>query len=78
MSDELEVTIMGKEYSFITDNNKKEARLISRFVDNEAKEIKENNPYSSDSTIAILTALNIADKLFKLARNVDRLAEIVD
>jgi cell division protein ZapA (FtsZ GTPase activity inhibitor) len=75
---EVEVKILGNKYSFITDKNSEEAMKIAMFVDELGKKIKEEEPYSSETTIAILTALNIADKYFALAHEIEKLKEHVD
>jgi cell division protein ZapA (FtsZ GTPase activity inhibitor) len=75
---EVEVKILGNKYSFITDKNSEEAIKIATFVDELGKKIKEEEPYSSETTIAILTALNIADKYFALSHEIEKLKEYVD
>jgi len=73
---EVEVKILG--YSFITDKNSEEAIKIAMFVDELGKKIKEEEPYSSENTIAILTALNIAEKYFALAHEIEKLKEHIN
>jgi cell division protein ZapA (FtsZ GTPase activity inhibitor) len=74
---EVEVIILGNKYSFITDKNPEEALKIAAFVDELGKKIKEEEPYSSENTIAILTALNIADKYFALADEIEKLKRYI-
>ena len=73
MGKEVEVKILGNKYSFITDKNPEEALEIAMFVDELAKKIKKEEPYYSENTIAILTALNIADKYYQLAGELEKL-----
>jgi len=75
---EVEVKILGNKYSFITDRDPNDAIRIATFVDEEARKIKEDEPYSSESTIAILTALNIADKLFTIGSDIEELKSYVE
>jgi cell division protein ZapA len=75
---EVEVKILGNKYSFITDRDPNDAIRIATFVDEEARKIKEDEPYSSESTIAILTALNIADKLFTVGSDIEELKSYVE
>jgi len=75
---EVEVKILGNKYSFITDRDPNDAIRIATFVDEEARKIKEDEPYSSESTIAILTALNIADKLFTIGSDIEELESYVE
>lgn len=78
MGKEVQVSILGNKYSFITDKKANEALKIAMFVDELAEEIKEEEPYSSENTIAILTALNIADKYFALAQEIEELKDHVE
>lgn len=78
MGKEVEVKILGNKYSFITDRDPNDAIRIATFVDEEARKIKEDEPYSSESTIAILTALNIADKLFTIGSDIEELESYVE
>lgn len=78
MGKEVEVKILGNKYSFITDRDPNDAIRIATFVDEEARKIKEDEPYSSESTIAILTALNIADKLFTVGSDIEELKSYVE
>ena len=75
---EVEVNILGNKYSFLTDRDINEAIRIAMFVDEEAAKIKEDDPYSSENTIAILTALNIADKLFAVVSDLEELERYVE
>jgi cell division protein ZapA (FtsZ GTPase activity inhibitor) len=75
---EVEVNILGNKYSFLTDRDINEAIRIAMYVDEEAERIKEEDPYSSETTIAILTALNIADKLFTIASDLEELNSYVE
>ena len=77
MGKEVEVNILGNKYSFITDKNPEEASKIAMFVDELGRKIKEEEPYSSENTIAILTALNIADKYFALASEIEKLKRYI-
>ncbi|TET98039.1 MAG: cell division protein ZapA [Candidatus Stahlbacteria bacterium] len=78
MGKEVEVNILGNKYSFLTDRDINEAIRIAMFVDEEAAKIKEDDPYSSENTIAILTALNIADKLFAVVSDLKELERYVE
>ena len=78
MGKEVEVNILGNKYSFLTDRDINEAIRIAMYVDEEATRIKEEDPYSSEITIAILTALNIADKLYTIASDLEELNSYVE
>jgi len=73
----LTVEILGNKYSLDTDRDINEAAEIANFVDRRMKEIKENNPFISPVSVAILTALNIADELYALKKRVKELEKIM-
>ncbi|MCD6399293.1 cell division protein ZapA [candidate division WOR-3 bacterium] len=77
MGKTLTVEILGNKYSLDTDRDINEAAEIANFVDRRMKEIKENNPFISPVSVAILTALNIADELYALKKRVKELEKIM-
>ena len=77
MGKTLTVEILGNKYSLDTDRDINEAAEIANFVDRRMKEIKENNPFISPVSVAILTALNIADGLYALKKRVKELEKIM-
>lgn len=77
MGKTLTVEILGNKYSLDTDRDINEAAEIANFVDRRMKEIKENNPFISPVSVAILTALNIADELYTLKKRVKELEKIM-
>jgi len=63
----LKVTIFGKEYSLLVENEDIAAELVG-YVDNLMKETKNDLHDQSNETIAIIAALNIAYE-YKLENN---------
>lgn len=58
------VQIGGLEYSLKTDENPEEVTKVIRFVDEKIRNLTENTSVTSQTKIAVLTALNIASELF--------------
>jgi len=70
----VQVDIFGQEYSIRANvENEEYVRAIARFVDSKMREIKDSMGVSSTQKTAILAALNIADELFTLQNERDRM-----
>lgn len=70
----VKVDLFGQEYSIRANvENEEYVRAIARYVDSKMQEIKDSMGVSSTHKIAILAALNIADELFTLQNERDRL-----
>lgn len=67
------VTIDGVEYPMVGDKPEQHMISVAKFVDDEMKAIKEANSKLSTAKIAILTALNIMDKLVEGSNENDQL-----
>lgn len=78
MGKEVEVKILGNKYSFETDRDSNDALKIAMYVDEIMRETKNESPYESDITIAIIAALNIADKLYELESRLEELEKYVE
>ena len=85
----LHVRIFGTEYKLATCVDPEYTREVARYVDGKMREIAGSLSLRSVGKIAILTALNLADELFKeeavgrqllqeVCREADRLADSVD
>jgi cell division protein ZapA len=59
------VSIFGTEYAIKGDADPDHIRELAHFVDSKMRKITEESPVLSATKVAILTALNIADELFK-------------
>lgn len=51
---------------------------VASLVDQKMKQLCQKNPYLSPKKIAVLTALNIADELFRLRDDYDALIKLLD
>ncbi|HVP35461.1 MAG TPA: cell division protein ZapA [Terriglobales bacterium] len=61
----IKVNIYGQEYPIRSDADATYVQQIAEYVDRKMKEVAEKVPARIHSQLAVLTALNIADELFK-------------
>ena len=66
------VKIDGVDYQIAGEKNEAEIVKVAKYIDGELKDISKVAPSLSKTSAAILTSVNIADKLF------DRESEIED
>ena len=70
----VKVDIFGQPYTIRASvDNEEYIRRIARYVDEKMREIDSSMDLASTQKIAILAALNIADELFSLQEERDRL-----
>ncbi len=62
----LQVEIFGAGYSLKSDQEPEHVEKVARFVDRKIAVLSENTKVKSQTKIAVLAALNIADELFTL------------
>lgn len=62
----IQVQIFGMEYSLKSDMDEEYVKQVADYVDSKIKQFAENNRVKSQTKIAVLAALNIADELFRL------------
>jgi cell division protein ZapA len=60
------VNIHGVEYTIAGKINPEYVQRLAKYVDEKMWEIAESNALTSDTKIAVLAALNIANELFSL------------
>jgi cell division protein ZapA len=63
------VNINGENYAIKTDDDPVYVNEVARYVDEKMREIASGGKVITTSKVAILTALNIADELFKSRKN---------
>lgn len=61
----IKVNIYGQEYPIKSDADATYVQQIAEYVDRKMKEVAEKVPARIHSQLAVLTALHIADELFK-------------
>ncbi|MEW6410199.1 MAG: cell division protein ZapA [Nitrospirota bacterium] len=73
-----EVTILGQCYTVKGEADEEYIKTISRYVDNKMKELHTLNPRLTQLKLAILTAINITDELFKIKNEQELLDSILN
>lgn len=66
MKKTFELSILNQKFTFKSDNDEKQVKKVSDYVNKKMHEIVSSNKAISTSNIAILAALNIADDFFRL------------
>lgn len=64
-SSSIRVQIFGSEYPLSTEENAEHTRKVAQYVDRKMREIAHQMSLRSVAQIAVLTAVNLADELFK-------------
>lgn len=72
------VKIDGVEYQIMGEKNEAEIVKVGKFIDNELKKISKAAPSLSKINAAILTSVNIADKLFDSNAEIEDLKNKID
>ncbi|MBN1232649.1 MAG: cell division protein ZapA [Candidatus Coatesbacteria bacterium] len=65
MSNKVKVTVYGTEYNITSDADPEHILRIAKYVDQQMKRTSGLVSFTSTTKIAILTALNIADELYR-------------
>lgn len=65
-SKSIRVQIFGMEYSLKSDNSEEYVNEVAQYVDTKIRNLSENTTVKSQTKIAVLAALNIADELFRV------------
>jgi cell division protein ZapA len=60
------VTIFGQSYSLRAEESGKYVEELARYVDSQMRTVSESTRTTDSLRVAVLTAVNIADELFKL------------
>lgn len=65
VSSQTTVEIFGRRFELRATEGSERVEELARFVDRRMRELAEVSPHVDTSKLAVLTALNIADELFK-------------
>ena len=65
MGKKTEVTIAGKKYAIVGNDDKKYIEKIAEHVDKKMNELMKGNTELTQERAAVLAAINIADEYFK-------------
>ncbi len=74
---DVRVQIFGSEYRIDSETDPEHIRKVASYIDQKMREIASALALRTRSTVAVLTAVNLADELFKIeeeGRRVDRLS----
>ncbi|MBU1700079.1 MAG: cell division protein ZapA [Candidatus Eisenbacteria bacterium] len=69
------VKILGEEYRIQGDSDAEEIQKLARFVEEMMKELLGASPITEPKRLAVLTAMNIAQKLLRERENSTQLLE---
>ncbi len=64
----VKVEISGVEYSLKSDKDSEYVHALARYVEEKIEKFSENTSVKSQTKIAVLVALNIADEFFRLKK----------
>lgn len=74
---DVRVQIFGSEYRIASETDPEHIRKVASYIDQKMREIASALALRTRSTVAVLTAVNLADELFKIeeeGRQIDRLS----
>jgi len=71
------VKINGSEYTLMGDETEDYLFSIANFVDKKIKETLQSNPRHSTTSAAVLTAITLADDLFRLRKQLEETKEAI-
>ena len=80
MGDKNKVTvkIMDRDYTLVSDDSREHMQRVANFVDDKMRETFSSNKKLSTSMIGVLTALNIADELYKVLSEKEELEKRIN
>ena len=74
-NNKIKVRIYGQEYTIIGEREKEEIEKIASYVDERMHFIAQNSSIGSTSSLAVLSAVNLADELFSHENELKELRE---
>jgi len=72
------VEILGRSYTIRGDAKEEYIKTLANFVDRKMREIQASAPLLPIDKVAILTAINIADELFRMKREEERIDKLLE
>jgi cell division protein ZapA len=72
------VQIFGSEYQIASHTDAEHTREVARYIDRKMREVANNLSLRSVSKIAVLTAVNLADELFKAQDEGQQLSQMAN
>ena len=77
-SRQYQINISGNRFTISSQHGEEHVREVEKFLDSQIKEVSEQTESYGPSSIALLVALNLADKLLTLQKNVSKYDELED
>ena len=77
-SRQYQINISGNRFSISSPHGEEHVREVEKFLDSQIKEVSEQTEAYSPSSIALLVALNLADKLLTLQKRASNYDGIED
>jgi len=74
----VEVYILGQKYTIKGDAPEEYIRKLAFYVDEKLREVNSSLPNMMPVKALILTSLNIADELFRLKNEEEKLAQVIE
>lgn len=72
------VNILGSEYALKSEADEQYLQEIAGFVDQKMRKLLEGSQIRSPLKIAVLTAVNISDELFRLKQRYEKLVRDIE
>ena len=73
---DVRVQIFGSEYRIASETDPEHIRKVARYIDQKMREVASALALRTRSTVAVLTAVNLADELFKIEEEGRRIDQI--
>ncbi len=67
-----QINISGNRFTISSSHGEEHVREVEKFLDSQIKEVSEQSESYGPSSIALLVALNLADKLITLQKKVSK------
>lgn len=74
----IKVQIFGMDYSLKSDKDPEYIKQVAEFVDEKIQKLSTNTNVKSQTKIAVLVALNIADELFQLKKQYENSSKVFE
>ena len=74
---DVRVQIFGSEYRIASETDPEHIRKVASYIDQKMREVASALALRTRSTVAVLTAVNLADELFKIegeGRQIDQIS----
>ena len=77
-SRQYQINISGNRFSISSSHGEEHVREVEKFLDSQIKEVSDQTESYGPSSVALLVALNLADKLLTLQKKVSKYDGIED